>query len=236
MNSDLSKDKKSKWVILRRASLILSSVLNPTKKSLPKDVHHSKILKRIEYGETNGDNKKSSESVKRRVQIEKDEQKKKNKSVTRFFHKKSYSFNCMGGGNVKKFDVNSNFSAGLNSFTGQNSSNSDGRIGDIMARSLPRVPSRIMTTRQRLKMAHSLTKMGSSRRRSIRDDGDGDGDENASLIRCEGLRNSEGRDGGIELCKKRILMGGKCRPLSHSGTLEYDGDGFLLPDIISDLH
>ncbi|KAK9919926.1 hypothetical protein M0R45_028499 [Rubus argutus] len=33
-----------------------------------------------------------------------------------------------------------------------------------------------------------------------------------------------------ELCKKRILMGGKCRPLSSSGTLHYDQNGILLTD------
>ncbi|XP_010524850.1 PREDICTED: uncharacterized protein LOC104802786 [Tarenaya hassleriana] len=33
-----------------------------------------------------------------------------------------------------------------------------------------------------------------------------------------------------ELCKKRILMGEKCRPLNRSGTLLYDGDGILLPE------
>ncbi|OMP11456.1 hypothetical protein COLO4_03800 [Corchorus olitorius] len=39
-----------------------------------------------------------------------------------------------------------------------------------------------------------------------------------------------GRDSGKhELCKKRILMGGKCRPL---GAIQYDENGFLLPEII----
>ncbi|XWS30323.1 hypothetical protein CRYUN_Cryun24cG0107200 [Craigia yunnanensis] len=35
-----------------------------------------------------------------------------------------------------------------------------------------------------------------------------------------------------ELCKKRILMGGKCRPLNHSGIIHYDENGVLLPEII----
>lgn len=35
----------------------------------------------------------------------------------------------------------------------------------------------------------------------------------------------------LELCKKRILMGGKCRPLSASGSLHYDQDGILLPEL-----
>ncbi|KAM6597841.1 hypothetical protein CsatA_008365 [Cannabis sativa] len=36
--------------------------------------------------------------------------------------------------------------------------------------------------------------------------------------------------GGVELCKKRILMGGKCKPLNVSGTLQYDNNGVLLPE------
>uniref|UniRef100_A0A3Q7ENT3 Uncharacterized protein n=1 Tax=Solanum lycopersicum TaxID=4081 RepID=A0A3Q7ENT3_SOLLC len=35
----------------------------------------------------------------------------------------------------------------------------------------------------------------------------------------------------LELCKKRILMGGKCRPLSASGSLHYDQNGILLPEL-----
>ncbi|TXG65192.1 hypothetical protein EZV62_006467 [Acer yangbiense] len=35
-----------------------------------------------------------------------------------------------------------------------------------------------------------------------------------------------------ELCKKRILMGVRCKPLNISGTLHYDQDGILLPDFL----
>ncbi|KAK4378881.1 hypothetical protein RND71_000743 [Anisodus tanguticus] len=35
----------------------------------------------------------------------------------------------------------------------------------------------------------------------------------------------------LELCKKRILMGGKCQPLSASGSLHYDQNGILLPEL-----
>ncbi|KAJ0080133.1 hypothetical protein Patl1_22309 [Pistacia atlantica] len=79
--------------------------------------------------------------------------------------------------------------------------------------SLPRVPSRIMMTRQRLKMARSMRK------------------KPVNL----GSRETDQEDGersGQELCKKRILLGGKCRPLNYSGTLQYDKDGVLLPEII----
>ncbi|KAG8363871.1 hypothetical protein BUALT_Bualt19G0067600 [Buddleja alternifolia] len=34
----------------------------------------------------------------------------------------------------------------------------------------------------------------------------------------------------VELCKKRILMGIKCRPLNLSGKLQYDKNGILLPE------
>ncbi|KAL7205332.1 hypothetical protein ACSBR2_018309 [Camellia fascicularis] len=34
-----------------------------------------------------------------------------------------------------------------------------------------------------------------------------------------------------ELCKKRILMGEKCRPLNLSGALHYDKNGVLLPEL-----
>ncbi|XVF31429.1 hypothetical protein REPUB_Repub16aG0145300 [Reevesia pubescens] len=35
-----------------------------------------------------------------------------------------------------------------------------------------------------------------------------------------------------ELCKKRILMGGRCRPLNHSGIIQYDENGVLVPEIV----
>lgn len=41
---------------------------------------------------------------------------------------------------------------------------------------------------------------------------------------------SETKEGNQELCKKRILMGGKCKPLNVSGVLHYDQNGILLPE------
>ena len=35
-----------------------------------------------------------------------------------------------------------------------------------------------------------------------------------------------------ELCKKRILMGRRCRPLNHSGIIQYDENGVLIPEFI----
>ncbi|CAN7089668.1 unnamed protein product [Brassica rapa subsp. narinosa] len=40
---------------------------------------------------------------------------------------------------------------------------------------------------------------------------------------------SEG-NGDEELCKKRILMGERCKPINRSGVLQYDGDGILVPE------
>lgn len=36
--------------------------------------------------------------------------------------------------------------------------------------------------------------------------------------------------GEEELCKKRILMGERCKPMNKSGVLQYDGDGILLAE------
>lgn len=36
--------------------------------------------------------------------------------------------------------------------------------------------------------------------------------------------------GEEELCKKRILMGERCKPINRSGILQYGGDGILLPE------
>ncbi|KAK1401736.1 hypothetical protein POM88_001341 [Heracleum sosnowskyi] len=41
---------------------------------------------------------------------------------------------------------------------------------------------------------------------------------------------SETEEENQELCKKRILMGGKCKPLNESGVLHYDQNGIFLPE------
>ncbi|CAA3007035.1 Hypothetical predicted protein [Olea europaea subsp. europaea] len=51
------------------------------------------------------------------------------------------------------------------------------------------------------------------------------------LIIRDGEEEKEERS-EMELCKKRILMGEKCRPLNLSGALHYDKDGILLPEEI----
>lgn len=45
--------------------------------------------------------------------------------------------------------------------------------------------------------------------------------------RRKSLSESTGEE---ELCKKRILMGERCKPINRSGILQYDGDGILLPE------
>ncbi|CAB4285404.1 unnamed protein product [Prunus armeniaca] len=82
------------------------------------------------------------------------------------------------------------------------------------------VPSKFMpTNRWKSRMARSLTKMVN---REI------DGEDNSKQ---EDSKAMEER-GAQELCKKRILMGSKCRPLSLSGTLQYDENGILITEIM----
>ncbi|KAH7866336.1 hypothetical protein Vadar_019053 [Vaccinium darrowii] len=62
----------------------------------------------------------------------------------------------------------------------------------------------------------------SVREKEITDRAEKNGDENE--------KEEEGR-GEEELCKKRILMGEKCRPLNQSGVLHYDENGVILPEV-----
>ena len=49
---------------------------------------------------------------------------------------------------------------------------------------------------------------------------------------------NDGKDkeenGELVLCKKRIPMGEKCRPLGFSGTLRYDKGDILLPEVLGE--
>ncbi|KAL7585007.1 hypothetical protein Lser_V15G46344 [Lactuca serriola] len=60
------------------------------------------------------------------------------------------------------------------------------------------------------------------------------------LGRVVSMRKDEGHereDGRVELCKMRIIMGKRCRPLNVSGALHYDEDGILVPeDFLSPSH
>ena len=85
---------------------------------------------------------------------------------------------------------------------------------------LIRVPSKILTTRKKLRVARSLRKkMNKQFKRGSEEENDGkDKEENGELV----------------LCKKRIPMGERCRPLGFSGILQYDKDGILLPEVLGE--
>lgn len=82
-----------------------------------------------------------------------------------------------------------------------------------------------------LKTGFYLTKWKKSRRKDINI-----AEESVKISRQIGksektTNNKAMQEGdGIELCKKKILMGEKCRPLHKSGTLHYDENGVLLPE------
>ncbi|CAL0320954.1 unnamed protein product [Lupinus luteus] len=73
-----------------------------------------------------------------------------------------------------------------------------------------RILSKVLVIRLKLKMVRSLIK------RKVRK-------------QCK----QDFEEKGDELCKKRILMGVRCKPLSSTGTLRYDEDGIFLPEITS---
>ncbi|CAK7340600.1 unnamed protein product [Dovyalis caffra] len=79
---------------------------------------------------------------------------------------------------------------------------------------LPTNPSRILTTRLKLK---TVSFVGKTTRSQIRG-------------KSETVREESREECGEELCKKRILMGEKCKPLNLSGSLHYDKDGILMPE------
>ncbi|CAL0300113.1 unnamed protein product [Lupinus luteus] len=77
------------------------------------------------------------------------------------------------------------------------------------------IPSKLLAIRLKLKMVRSLM------RRKVTKQYKQKGDEYGN------------EDIGEEPCKKRILMGVRCKPLSCSGILRYDEDGIFLPEITS---
>ncbi|XLR00007.1 hypothetical protein HN51_054736 [Arachis hypogaea] len=82
---------------------------------------------------------------------------------------------------------------------------------------LLRIPSRMLVIRAlKLKMVKCLVTKKKVRKQSEQGNGDGE---------AEGVLE-------VELCKRRILMGAKCKPLSSSGVLRYDKDGIHIPEII----
>ncbi|KAJ9180303.1 hypothetical protein P3X46_008569 [Hevea brasiliensis] len=256
---DRTKAKKNKWGKVRSvfSCAFNSNKLPRTYSNVQRNVdandHHQegvaegKILRRVE-SDVIGDHQpvavlsdqsplSKSYSIKKLLEIEDEEQKRPNKetraskkqprkadkslnislSFSRLF-KKSTNCNFMRG-KFNEIDTNSVGVGRIADIVIERQAStrslsrlpSTGNTSDIV--NLPRVPSRILTCRRNLKMSQSLTKIKSTRIN-------------------EG-KSSERKDRGEEeLCKKRILMGEKCKPLSYSGTLEYDKDGVLLPDVI----
>lgn len=100
------------------------------------------------------------------------------------------------------------------------------------------------------KTRYLFTKWRLSRTKSVKIDEDIGKD--GTFVRCVSMNTKgkntkfmqkkvvqQGEDSGneedkgskdTELCKKKILMGEKCRPLNKSGTLQYDENGILLPE------
>ncbi|KAF2307285.1 hypothetical protein P3X46_005530 [Hevea brasiliensis] len=246
--NDRTRGKKNKW---EKVSSIFSSAFNSNK--LPRtyskvqisDVHdrdqedglavaEAKISIKDESDGTGDQSPLSkSYSFKEPLEIEDGEQKRPNKenipnnrqprkadkslkmslSFSRLFHKRANN----AGGCQNTSDQNGVGRISDVVIGEQASTRSLARVPSTRNISdtvnLPRVPSRILTCRWNFEMSQSLTKFTS------RQGNEGKPSE------------TEDRD-GKELCKKRILMGEKCRPLSFSGILEYDRDGILLPDII----
>ncbi|KAI3445381.1 hypothetical protein Pfo_002046 [Paulownia fortunei] len=56
--------------------------------------------------------------------------------------------------------------------------------------------------------------------------------EEKTMWHEEKANEAEETNRELELCKKRILMGEKCRPLNLSGVLHYDKEGIFLPDVL----
>ncbi|KAK9292287.1 hypothetical protein L1049_020251 [Liquidambar formosana] len=54
--------------------------------------------------------------------------------------------------------------------------------------------------------------------------------ENSIRKKATNQVEEEEERGEEELCKKRILMGERCRPLNMSGILQYDKNGIILPE------
>ncbi|KAF3454565.1 hypothetical protein FNV43_RR05013 [Rhamnella rubrinervis] len=92
------------------------------------------------------------------------------------------------------------------------------RVVGESSRHLIRIPSRISTSRsrRRLRIAVFVRKIESKKFE----------EQNAAAAAARE------ESGDRELCKKRILMGSKCKPLNLSGTLQYDSNGILLPEAL----
>lgn len=133
-----------------------------------------------------------------------------------FNEEKSMNFNIKSKTSSCAFISNKDNGNAANDGGGGGVTNSLKVVGES-SRHFIRVPSRISTSRSRrkLRIAVFVRKIESKRFE----------EQNAAEAGRE-------ESGGQELCKKRILMGSKCKPLNSSGILQYDKDGILLPEAL----
>ncbi|KAF8015965.1 hypothetical protein BT93_H1497 [Corymbia citriodora subsp. variegata] len=100
----------------------------------------------------------------------------------------------------------------------------------IRVRAVAWVLMKLQCTRQKMKVKTACYRVSNpikEEERNEEDDRNNDDDDNDVI-----LTNKEQEGGEVELCKKRILMGRRCKPLNCSGTLQYDNDGILLPELL----
>ncbi|KAI6692378.1 hypothetical protein NL676_020088 [Syzygium grande] len=92
----------------------------------------------------------------------------------------------------------------------------------IRTRAVAWVLTKLQCARQRMKAKTVCYKVSNPIKEERNEEDDSD----------EILTNEEEEGGEVELCKKRILMGRRCKPLNCSGTLQYDNNGILVPELL----
>lgn len=91
---------------------------------------------------------------------------------------------------------------------------------------------------RRMGSAYDLIRRGNGPRRASRASTRARTNGKKTRMLGQATEEARGRHGkeeteGLELCKKRILMGSKCKPLNASGVLRYDENGILVPEELS---
>ncbi|KAL3728395.1 hypothetical protein ACJRO7_033045 [Eucalyptus globulus] len=95
----------------------------------------------------------------------------------------------------------------------------------VRARAVAWALMKLQCTRQKMKVKTGCYTVSKLIKEEERNEDDSNNDDVV-------LTNEEEEGGEVELCKKRILMGRRCKPLNCSGTLQYDKNGILLPDLL----
>ena len=114
------------------------------------------------------------------------------------------------GNRMKYTNTDTGLSIG-NSFSGSFATNVNLSGEQERSKQLARIPSRRCSSHKKRRHAKLKLKKG--------------------IQQGKESEEEDEESGGIELCKKKILMGGKYRPLNKSGTLQYDENGILLPEV-----